>query len=65
MIYGVHYRYEYASYYMFQSLYDKAVDCPKLCVEAEESANASHFTAAGAREIFDTVIVPNILALLK
>ena len=32
MIYVVYYRYEYASYYMFQSLYDKAVDCPKLCV---------------------------------
>ena len=32
MIYGVYYRYEYASYYTFQSLYDKAVDYPKLCV---------------------------------
>ena len=39
------------------------VDCPDA--EAEEKTNPSHFTAAGAKEIFDTVMKPNILALLK
>ena len=39
------------------------VDCPDA--EAKEKTNPSHFTAAGAKEIFDTVMKPNILALLK
>ena len=39
------------------------VDCPSA--QAEKKINPSHFTAAGAKEIFDTVIVPNLLALLK
>jgi hypothetical protein len=39
------------------------VVCPDA--EAKESANASHFTAAGAREILDTILKPNIIALLK
>ena len=39
------------------------VVCPGA--EAQESANASHFTVVGAREIFDTILRPNILALLK
>jgi hypothetical protein len=30
-----------------------------------EAKDASHFIAAGAREIFDTILKPNILALLK
>ena len=39
------------------------VDCPGA--EAEKKINPSHFTAVGAREIFDTILRPNILALLK
>jgi len=41
------------------------VACPDA--EAKESANASHFTAAGARarEIFTAALKPNIIALLK
>ena len=37
--------------------------CPHA--EAKESVNASHFTTAGAKVIFDTVLKPKILALLK
>ena len=39
------------------------VDCPDA--EAEKKTNPSHFTATGAKEIFDTVMRPNTLALLK
>ena len=39
------------------------VDCPGA--EAEKKINPSHFTAVGAREIFGTILRPNILALLK
>ena len=39
------------------------VACPD--VEAKDSANASHFTAAGAREIFTRALKPNTIALLK
>ena len=35
-----------------------------VCPDAE-AKDASHFTAVGAREIFDTILRPNILALLK
>ena len=34
------------------------------CPDAE-AKDASHFTAVGAREIFDTILRPNILGLLK
>ena len=37
--------------------------CPDA--EAKPSTNPSHFTAKGAKEIFDTVLRPKILALLK
>ena len=39
------------------------VVCPDA--EAKVSTNPSHFTAKGAKEIFDTVLKPKILALLK
>jgi len=39
------------------------VVCPDA--EAKESTNPSHFTAVGARDIFDKIFRPNILALLK
>ena len=39
------------------------VVCPDA--EAKPSTNPSHFTAKGAKEIFDTVLRPKILALLK
>ena len=39
------------------------VVCPDA--EAEGSTNPSHFTAVGARDIFDKFFRPNILALLK
>jgi hypothetical protein len=39
------------------------VECPDA--GAEKKTNPSHFTATGAKEIFDTVMRPNILALLK
>ena len=35
-----------------------------VCPDAE-AKDASHFTSVGAREIFDTILRPNILALLK
>ena len=48
-----------------QTPWRKFVDVACPDAEAKESANASHFTAAGAREIFDTILKPNIIALLK
>ena len=35
-----------------------------VCPDAE-AKDASHFTSVCAREIFDTILRPNILALLK
>ena len=39
------------------------VVCPDA--EAKASTNPSHFTAEGAKVIFDTILRPNILAHLK
>ena len=39
------------------------VVCPDA--EVEEGTNPSHFTAVDARDIFDRIFRPNILALLK
>ena len=48
-----------------QTLWCKFVDVACPDAEAKESANASHFTAAGARGILDKTLKPDIIALLK
>lgn len=63
MIYVVYYRYEYASYYMFQSLYDKAVDCPKLCVVTQSLESSYDLLTIQKRILYGFTIAQRNITL--